>query len=107
MLSRKLFAALLCLLPWSLSGCGSVYRITKVTPPTTPAPDKPHEKQDGVLFYAKVGVCRHETKYEETVVDVVVTNTASKAVELSRSLGLKVYQDFQPRLMDPAADANA
>ena len=106
MLFRKLFTDLLCLLALSLTGCGSVYRITKVTPPATPALDKPREKQDGVLFYAKVGVCRHETKYEEPVFDVVVTNTASKAVELSRSLGLKAYQDFQARLID-AADAKA
>jgi hypothetical protein len=101
---RKLFTALLCLLALSFAGCGSVYRITKVTPPATPVPDKPREKQDGVLFYAKIGVCRHETKYEEPIFDVVVTNTASKAVELSRSLGLKAYQDFQATLIG-AADA--
>jgi len=107
MLSRKLFTALLCLSALSLAGCGSVYRISRVTPPATAAPEKTREKQDGVLFYAKVGVCRHETKYEEPVFDVVVTNTASKAVELSRSLGLKSYQDFQARLTGPTADAKA
>jgi hypothetical protein len=58
-----------------------------------------------VLYYAKVGVCRHETKYEEPIFDVVVTDTDKKAVVLSRSLGLKAYQDFQAKLVNPAADA--
>ncbi len=107
MLPRKSFTALLYLSALSLAGCGSVYRITRITPPAPAAPEKPRERQDGVLFYAKVGVCRHETKYEEPVFDVVVTNTASKTVELSRSLGLKSYQDFQTRLLGPAADAKA
>jgi len=105
MLSKKLFMAPLCLLSWSLTGCGGVYRITRVTPPATPESEKPREKQDGVLYYAKVGVCRHETKYEEPIFDVVVTDTDKKAVVLSRSLGLKAYQDFQAKLVNPAADA--
>jgi hypothetical protein len=89
----------------TLVGCGGVYRITRVTPPETPTSPPGKEKQDGILYYAKVGVCRHETKYEELVFDVVVTNTASKAVELQRSLGLKAYLDFQSKMADEAADA--
>src|SRR5579863_9511478 len=101
----QISAAWFLLLGLSLVGCGGVYRITKVSPPATPSQEKPREKQDGILYYAKVGVCRHETKYEEPIFDIIITNTDSKTVELSRSLGLKAYVEFQAKLLNKAADA--
>ena len=101
MIQRSARLALVCLVGTILAGCGGVYHITRVTPPKTSK-----EKQDGVLYYAKVGVCRHETKYEEPVFDVVVTNTETKAVELQRSLGLTAYLDFLKQMTaDKSADA--
>ena len=85
--------------------CGSVYRIRRAATPTSTAQPPKLEKQQGVLYYVKVGVCRHETKYEEPIFDVVVANTTTKALELQRSLGLKAYQDFQTKLSNPSADA--
>ena len=95
-------AAWVCLLGVLLSGCGTVYRITKVTPATTATPAVA-EKQEGVLYYAKLGVCRHETKYEEPIFDVTVTDPTSKAVVIQRSLGLKAFQNFKPKMAGPPA----
>ena len=104
MIHRLWSLASFCLVGISLVGCGGVYHITRVTPP--PSKSSPGtEKQDGVLYYVKVGVCRQETKYEEPIFDIVLTNTATKAVELQRSIGLSAYVELQAKLALPGADA--